>query len=92
MARDIEQSLYQNLINTSFSFVARGVQSIGDIYNYVSNEYPDLCDNTYYCNVNCKSGNDQPEWNHTVRNALQKLKKQNQNVRFTGRRGYWEFY
>jgi len=92
MARDIEHALYQRLMNTKFSFIERGIQSIEYIYSSVSNEYPDLCDNTYYCYENCKNGNNQPEWNHTVRNALQSLKNHDDHVRYTGRKGYWEFY
>lgn len=91
MARQIEQKLYQNLIDSKFVFVVCGTCSIEEIYNSVMTQFPDLCDNTYYCLEHCKAGNDQPEWKHTVRNALQTLKNPKGHIRFTGRRGYWEF-
>ncbi len=91
MARQKEHVLYQELIDSKFSFVERGTRSIAEIYDSVSMKFPVLCDNTYYCSENCKAGNNQPEWMHTVRNALQRLKNQNGPVSFTGRRGYWEF-
>ena len=91
MARHIEHKLYQALIDSKFSFVEKGTRSIEDVYGSVFAKYPDLCDNSYYCSENCKSGNDQPEWKHTVRNAMQRLKRLNDHVSFTGRKGYWEF-
>ena len=91
MARKRERELYQQLIDSKFSFVARGTRHIDEVYDSVSVKYPHLCDNTYYCSVNCKHGNDQPEWKHTVRNAMQTLKSPVGPVRFTGRRKYWEF-
>lgn len=91
MARRTEQKLYQALIDSEFSFVMRGERSIEEVYSSVFAEHPHLCDNTYYCSENCKSGNDQPEWKHTVRNALQGMKRLKRHISFTGQRGYWEF-
>ena len=91
MARGKEHKLYQELIASKFSFVVRGTRHIDEIYDSVSTKYPHLCDNTYYCSENCKAGNDQPEWKHTVRNAMQKLKNAIGRLRFTGKRGFWEF-
>lgn len=91
MARAIERELYLSLINSNFSFMSRGRHHIQDIYDAVKNEYRNQCDDTYYCSENCSSGNDQPEWCHTVRNALQRLKSQTGYITFTGQRGYWEF-
>ncbi len=91
MSRSKEHKLYKNIIDSEFSFVAKGTRSIEEIYSLVSRKFPDLCDNTYYCSENCKSGNNQPEWKHTVRNVLQRLKSANGNVNFTGQRGYWIF-
>jgi len=91
MARPEEHKLYRELIDSRFSFVTRGTRHIDEIYTSVSSKYPDLCDNDYYCSENCTAGNNQPEWNHTVRNALQRLKSPMGPVSFTGKKGYWEF-
>ena len=91
MARQKEQDLYHALIDSGFSFMAQGKHTIEDIYTNVITNFPNLCDNNYYCNENCKSGNNQPEWKHTVRNALQRLKSISNHVFFTGKRGLWEF-
>lgn len=91
MARQKEHDLYQELINSKFSFVPKGRINIEEIYESVSTEFPKLCDNTYYCSENCNSGNNQPEWKHTVRNALQKLKNTSTQISFTGQRGFWKF-
>ncbi len=91
MAREKEKKLYQELMDSKFSFIARGTHHIDEIYKCVSSEYPSLCDNGYFCSENCVAGNDQPEWNHTVRNVLQKQKSPLGPIVFTGRRGYWTF-
>lgn len=91
MARPKEINLYQNLIASKFSFLPRGTRTINEIYNAVKAQYPALCDDTYYCSENCRSGNNQPEWNHTVRNALQFLKSKNGTITYTGQRGFWRF-
>ena len=91
MARQKEHELYQILIDSNFSFVVRGTRYIDEIYHSVSAKYHYLCDNNYYCSENCNAGNNQPEWKHTVRNALQRLKSPMGQVSFTGKRGYWMF-
>lgn len=91
MARPKEMDLYQKLITTNFSFISRGTRTIDEIYNAVKAQYPSLCDDMYYCSEHCRSGNNQPEWNHTVRNALQYLKSESGTIAYTGRRGYWRF-
>lgn len=91
MAREKEHTLYQKLVEVRFSFISEGTHHIDEIYNLVSKEYSELCDNTYYCSENCSSGNNQPEWKHTIRNALQRLKNSTDCVKFTGQRGYWVF-
>ena len=91
MARQIESDLYQALIESGFSFMEKGIKHIDEIYRAVKSQYPTLCDDSYYCSENCQSGNDQPEWNHTVRGALQSLKSKSGPIVHTGRRGFWEF-
>ncbi len=91
MARQQERQLYKELMSSKFSFIKRGVRSINDVYNAVKAQYPSLCDDSYYCSENCRSGNNQPEWNHTIRNALQQNKSINGPVSYTGRKRYWEF-
>ncbi len=91
MARPMETDLYQKLILSNFSFLPRGTRTIYEIYDAVKAQYPALCDDFYYCFKNCRSGNNQPEWNHTVRNALQSLKSKDGTITYTGRRGFWKF-
>jgi len=91
MARPEETDLYQKLITSEFSFLSRGTRTINEIYNAVKAQYPACCDDLYYCSENCCSGNNQPEWNHTVRNALQYLKSKSYTITYTGRRGFWKF-
>jgi hypothetical protein len=45
-----------------------------------------------YCSENCRKGNNQPEWNHTVRSALNNLRSIDAAIRHSGHRGYWEFF
>lgn len=91
MARPAESELYQKLIASIFSFLSRGTRTIDEIYNAAKEQYPALCDDSYYCSENCRAGNDQPEWKHTVRNALQHLKSKTDTITYTGRRGFWKF-
>ncbi len=91
MARTIESNLYQTLIDTQFSFVERGERSIIEIYDAVKAQLPHLCDDEYFCSVNCKQGNKQPEWNHIVRSALQRLKSAGGCIDNPGNRGFWLF-
>ena len=92
MARDVESKLARVLKDANFSFMERGTRTIEEIYVSVRNLYPNLCDDSYYCAENCSSGNNQPEWNHTVRNALKSWKTRKGSFRYSGRRGYWEFF
>lgn len=89
MARRKERDLSQALRDARFAFIPRGERHIDEIYRTVQANYPSLCDDSYYCSENCSSGNEQPEWKHTVRNALQSMKRT--GIRFTGKRGYWLF-
>ena len=91
MARKIERDLYKALVASGFSFIGEGIRSINEIYRAVKSKYPTLCDDSYYCSTNCRSGHDQPEWNHSVRRALHRLKSKNGTIVHTGQRGLWEF-
>ena len=91
MARKIESDLYQALITSEFSFIERGTRKIEEVYSSVQATFKSLCDDSYYCSEHCRSGNNQPEWQHTVRNAMQKIKKGNKSIISTGRKGYSEF-
>jgi len=91
MARNIETSLYQTLIDSQFSFLERGERTIIEIYDTVKAQFPHLCDDEYSCTANCKHGSMQPEWNHTVRRALQILKSVDGRITHTGSRGFWFF-
>ncbi len=91
MARLIEQQLYRALIDSEFTFIPRGRVEITDIYDAVKRQFNDLCDDVYQCYQNCWSGNRQPEWNHTVRKALDRMKRISDSVQHSGTRGYWIF-
>jgi len=91
MARQKERELYERLKDTKFSFIRKGRVHISEVYIAVKNEFPDLCDDSYLCLRNCVEGNNQPEWNHTVRNVMQRIKNQDSSLKYTGMRGYWEF-
>ena len=89
--REIESNLYQALMASQFSFMGKARSSIREIYDGVKTQYPHLCDDTYLCSQNCRSGHNQPEWRHTVRRALSYLRNITDNpVRHSGGRGHWE--
>lgn len=91
MARQREADLYRQLIFSQFSFMNRGISSVGAIYSHVKQHYGMLCDDLYLCSTNCRGGHDQPEWYHATRRALGSLKSKGGVVRHTKRKGYWEF-
>ena len=91
MARIDLQELYQKLISNNFSFLPRGEHQLKSIYMEVKSEYPRLCDDNFLCIDNCSSGNNEPEWHHTVRKALDRLKRISKSVENGQKRGYWRF-
>ena len=91
MARPLESQLYQELTISEFSFMERGIRNIKEIYNSVKTRFPELCDDRYLCSENCRTTRKQPEWNHTVRSALQQLKSDNGKIIKNGKIGEWEF-
>lgn len=90
MARPDLKQLYQELLDSKFRFMSRGEQHLHDVYQAVKERFPDLCDDTYLCRDNCSRGHDQPEWKHTVRKALDRLKASSGPVS-KGNTNYWIF-
>jgi hypothetical protein len=93
MARADTQELYQNLVRTELSFVPHGRHHITVIYDCVRSKYPNLCDDSYLCIENCKSGDNQPEWKHKVRWALNVFKKKEKprHIKKDPQRSFWVF-
>lgn len=87
MARPIEQELYRELVLSQLNFIERGVIEMDEIYDVVKVHFHNLCDDNYMCS----HGVNQPEWNHTVRHALQSLKKSTDTIHKFGIRNFWEF-
>jgi hypothetical protein len=84
-------NLYHALCETRFGVVPPGQHHIHDVYAFVQNSYSDLCDDSYLCSENCRSGHDRPEWQHRVRAALDYLKRTSSSVRTGDQRQYWHF-
>lgn len=91
MARDDVKELYRTLKSEQFGFVPRGEHHVHDVYRLVATRHAELCDDNLRCSVNCSNGNNQPEWQHVVRKALNVLKSSDGAVRKAERRGYWLF-
>lgn len=91
MARPIEQELYRSLMESQLNFIQRDIIEIDEIYDEVQLNFPNLCDDAYLCSENCSNGNNQPEWKHTVRKVLDRLKNTTNSVHKFGIPKYWEF-
>lgn len=89
MARPEIGDLYQQLLRTRFEFVGVGERHIHNVYRAIKARFPSLCDDSYLCADNCSQGHNQPEWQHTVRKALDRLKSG--HVSKSDRRGFWIF-
>ena len=76
MARQDVQDLYQHLMHEKFRFLGPGEHELEDIYSAVKSRYPQLCDDAYLCRDSSSSGDDQPEWKHTVRKSLDALERE----------------
>ena len=76
MARQDLQELYQHLMHERFRFMGPGEHKLQDVYSSVKSRYPQLCDDAYLCRDSCSSGDDQPEWKHTVRESLDALERE----------------
>ena len=86
--RELEIELHKKLIESEFSFIPRGVHTIRKIYQFVQNEFTELCDDEFKCFDCCLSGGKDPEWRHIVRSVLS-IKQR--GVRKALGRGNWEF-
>ena len=91
MARPIETQLYRELVDSCFNFIERGTREINEIYDSVQHRFPALCDDGYPCLHYNHQGIHQPEWKHAVRRALDRCKRMNGGINFSGRRGFWTF-
>lgn len=91
MARRDLQELYSVLVDTEFQCVRAGERELQEVYTTVRRVYAPLCDDKYLCSMNCSRGNATPEWQHTVRKALDRLKNLHSRVRPGSRRGRWLF-
>ena len=91
MARPELEELYRILMDSRFDFVPAGEVHLRDIYKIVKERSADLCDDSYLCSENCKGGNNSPEWQHTVRAALDQMKKHRHLVSNGSSRGMWLF-
>ena len=89
MGRENLRRLYHNLCETCFAPIPHGRHHLQDIYRFVQNRYPELCDDSYLCAENCKSGHNTPEWQHRVRAALDYLKRRAKGVRPADARPFW---
>ena len=91
MARSDLKELYKELISNEFSFLPRGENKLVYIYKKVQLQSPQLCDDSFLCIDNCTNGNNEPEWHHAVRRALDRLKRVSKSVEKLQKRGYWKF-
>jgi len=91
MARPIESQLYRELVESCFHFIRRGPREVNEIYESVQHRFPNLCEDDFHCLHQKNVGLHQPEWKHTVRNALNICKKKCDHVDYSGRRGFWIF-
>ena len=66
MARPIEKELYKTLKENELDFIPRGIYHIEEIYDFIKNEYHDLCDDNYLYIQHCRGGKNAPEWKHAV--------------------------
>jgi hypothetical protein len=91
MARTELEELYRILMDTRFEFIPRGEIHLRGVYAIVKERYPELCDDSYLCSMNCKSGYNSPQWMHVVRTCLSEMKKRGEPVSTGGARGTWVF-
>ncbi len=91
MARSDLKKLYKELTSNEFSFLPRRENKLIYIYSKVQLQYPQLCDDNFLCINNCTKGNNEPEWHHAVRRALDRLKRISKSVEKLQKRGYWKF-
>ena len=91
VARSELEKLYRILTDVRFEFVPPGESDLRTVYEIIKHSYPELCDDSYQCATNCKSGVNQPEWKHVVRTALNEMKKRGERITTGSSRGLWVF-
>jgi 5-methylcytosine-specific restriction protein A len=91
--RDDIRELQKVLTSTDMACVPAGKRSTADeVYELVSQSYPELCDDSLRCAETCNQGSDQPEWKHAVRRVQQQLARQPENrVSRHEDHGYWSY-
>ena len=67
-------------MDARFSFIPQGEIHLRGVYAIVKDRYPELCDDSYLCSTNCKSGYNSPEWKHVVRTGLNEMKNRSESV------------
>ena len=87
--RPTEKELIETLKENELDFIPRGIYHIQELYDFIKNEYPHLCDDNYLCIQHCRGGKNAPEWEHTVRSLFKKLIKINKILKMP-ERGFWE--
>ncbi len=87
--RPIEKELIETLTENELDFIPRGIYHIKEIYDFIKNEYPHLCDDNYLCIQHHRGGKNAPEWKHAVRSFFNKLIKINKILKMP-ERGFWE--
>ncbi|MFC6964951.1 HNH endonuclease [Halocatena marina] len=92
-AKERVSKLRSHLLQSEFACIPAGKQDLtNDIYPAVKAAYSNLCDDSYRCNEAHRSGRDQPEWKHAVRDIQQRVAdKKWGRVRRLDERGKW-FY
>lgn len=88
MARPEIQTLYKELVSSHLNILPAGEYQLDEVYAVARKNYPALCDDSYLCRDNCGGGQQQPEWKHTVRKALHRLKAL-EDVERGNSRGRW---
>ena len=68
------QELEKVLRKTRLECVPAGVHNIKEIYAFVKESYPELCNDNVCCKDICSCGANQPEWKHRVRTVLSAMK------------------
>ncbi|RWX52460.1 HNH endonuclease [Candidatus Electrothrix marina] len=84
--------LYAALVGNELDFIQDGEINLKSIYQVVSSQYPELCDDSCLCKEICTQGANEPEWKHRVRTVLYQLKKKGKIRNLPERgRGIWFF-
>jgi len=87
----ITKEVHQNPCKSNICGLSKeiGIYHNEEIYDFIKNEYPHLCDANYLCIQHCRSGDNRPEWKHAVRTFLENSKKNNK-IQKMPERGFWK--